>query len=151
MSDSVWPQDYSPPDSSVHGILQARILEWVAMPLSGGSSDPGIEPMFLTSPALAGRFSTTSATCVTPLSLDFYLISKLIKKFFFLQHGTPFWYSASAPTLMPIYIRRSDSSPSPPDTLDRWITSLGEITETTLCVTIKLPLLWVLETPTYCN
>ena len=26
--------DYSPPDSSVHGILQARILEWVAMPSS---------------------------------------------------------------------------------------------------------------------
>ena len=30
--------DCSPPDSSVHGILQARILEWVAMPSSGGSS-----------------------------------------------------------------------------------------------------------------
>ena len=29
---------YSPPDSSVHGILQARILEWVAMPFSRGSS-----------------------------------------------------------------------------------------------------------------
>ena len=25
------PMDYSPPDSSVHGILQARILEWVAI------------------------------------------------------------------------------------------------------------------------
>ena len=24
--------DYSPPDSSIHGILQARILEWVAIP-----------------------------------------------------------------------------------------------------------------------
>ena len=32
------PMDYSPPDSSVHGILQARILEWVAMPSSRGSS-----------------------------------------------------------------------------------------------------------------
>ena len=30
--------DYSPPGSSVHGILQARILEWVAMPSSRGSS-----------------------------------------------------------------------------------------------------------------
>ena len=28
--------DCSPPDSSVHGILQARILEWVAMPFSRG-------------------------------------------------------------------------------------------------------------------
>ena len=32
------PIDYSPPGSSVHGILQARILEWVAMPSSRGSS-----------------------------------------------------------------------------------------------------------------
>ena len=30
--------DYSLPGSSVHGILQARILEWVAMPSSRGSS-----------------------------------------------------------------------------------------------------------------
>jgi len=29
--------DWSPPGSSVHGILQARILEWVAMPFSRGS------------------------------------------------------------------------------------------------------------------
>ena len=32
--------DCSPPGSSVHGILQARILEWVAMPFSRGSSPP---------------------------------------------------------------------------------------------------------------
>ena len=35
------PVDCSPPGSSVHGILQARILEWVAMPASRGSSRPG--------------------------------------------------------------------------------------------------------------
>ena len=34
------PMDHSPPDSSVHGILQARILEWVAMPPSRGCSQP---------------------------------------------------------------------------------------------------------------
>ena len=45
--------DCSPPGSSVRGILQARILEWVAMPFSRGSSrDPGIEPMSLVSPSL---------------------------------------------------------------------------------------------------
>ena len=32
------PMDFSPPGSSVKGILQARILEWVAMPSSRGSS-----------------------------------------------------------------------------------------------------------------
>ena len=40
LSDSLWPMDYSPPDSSVHGILQARILELFAMPSSRGSSQP---------------------------------------------------------------------------------------------------------------
>ena len=34
------PRNCSPPGSSVHGILQARILEWVAMPSSRGSSLP---------------------------------------------------------------------------------------------------------------
>ena len=34
------PMDCSPPGSSAHGILQARILEWVAMPSSRGSSRP---------------------------------------------------------------------------------------------------------------
>ena len=32
------PLDCKPPGSSVHGILQARILEWVATPFSRGSS-----------------------------------------------------------------------------------------------------------------
>ena len=34
------PMECSPPDSSVHGFLQARILEWVAMTFSRGSSPP---------------------------------------------------------------------------------------------------------------
>ena len=38
---TLWdPMDCSPPGSSVHGILQARILEWVAIPFSSGSSQP---------------------------------------------------------------------------------------------------------------
>ena len=38
--------DYSPPGSSVHGISQARVLEWVAISFSRGSSfaDPWMEP-----------------------------------------------------------------------------------------------------------
>ena len=39
--------DGSPPGYSFHGILQARILEWVAMPFSGDLPNPGIEPMSL--------------------------------------------------------------------------------------------------------
>ena len=37
------PMDCSLPDSSVHGILQAIILEWVAIPFSRDFPDPGIE------------------------------------------------------------------------------------------------------------
>ena len=35
-----YSMDCSPPGSSVHGTLQVRILEWVAMPFSRGSSSP---------------------------------------------------------------------------------------------------------------
>ena len=56
------PMDCSPPGSSVHGILQARILEWIAMPSSRSLPNPEIESMSLTSPALAEEFFTTSAT-----------------------------------------------------------------------------------------
>ena len=62
MYNSLWPMDCSPPGSSVHGMLQARILEWVAMPSSRGSSQPRDQTQSLTSPALAGMFSTTSVT-----------------------------------------------------------------------------------------
>ena len=40
VSDSLQPVDCSPPSSSAHGILQARILEWVAISFSRGSSRP---------------------------------------------------------------------------------------------------------------
>ena len=43
------PMDCSLPVSSVYGILQARILEWVAVPSPGDLPNPGIEPR---SPAL---------------------------------------------------------------------------------------------------
>ena len=40
MSDSCNPMDYSLPGSYIHVILQARILEWIAIPFSRGSSQP---------------------------------------------------------------------------------------------------------------
>ena len=40
MPDYLDPRDRSPPGSSVSGILQARILEWAALPFSRGSSHP---------------------------------------------------------------------------------------------------------------
>ena len=56
------PVDCSPPGFSVRGILQARILERVAMPSSRGSSRPRVEPVPLSSLALAGGFFSISAT-----------------------------------------------------------------------------------------
>ena len=59
------PMDCSSPGSSVHGILQARILEWVAIPFSRESSWPRIEPW---SPALQRDF------------FFFFLLSELLGK-----------------------------------------------------------------------
>ena len=47
------PTDSSPPGSSAHGILQASILEWVAIPSSKDLPDPAIEI------CIAGGFFTT--------------------------------------------------------------------------------------------
>ena len=49
--------DCSTPGSSVHGILQARKLEWVAFPSPGNLPNSGVEPTTPASPALTGRFS----------------------------------------------------------------------------------------------
>ena len=56
------PVDCSPPGSSVHGILQARILEWVAISFSRGSSRPRVKPASSELPALAGGLFTTTIT-----------------------------------------------------------------------------------------
>ena len=59
LSDSLWSHDCSPSDSFVHGILQARILEWVAVPFSRGSSWPGDQTHIS---CIAGRFLMVWAT-----------------------------------------------------------------------------------------
>ena len=61
--------DCSPPGSSILGVLQARILEWVAIP-SGDLPHPVSEPTSLLSLALAGGFFTTSATWEEPQIKD---------------------------------------------------------------------------------
>ena len=53
----------SPPGSSVLGISQAKILEWVAFPSPGDLPDPGIKPVF---PALADGFFTTEPPGTPP-------------------------------------------------------------------------------------
>ena len=53
------PMDCSPPGSSVHGILQVRILEWVAIPFPRGSSHPRYQNQVS---CISGRFFTIWAT-----------------------------------------------------------------------------------------
>ena len=63
MSDSLQPYEwYNLPGFSVHGILWARIPEWVAMPSSRESSRPRDLTQSLFSPELVGRFFTTRTT-----------------------------------------------------------------------------------------
>ena len=57
------PSGYSPPGSSVHGFLQARILEWVAMPSSRESSPPRGRTQVS---HIASRFFTVWATREAP-------------------------------------------------------------------------------------
>ena len=54
------PMDCSPPGSSVHGALQGRTLEWVAMPSSRGSSRPRDRTLIS---CTAGGFCTHGAPC----------------------------------------------------------------------------------------
>ena len=58
-SDSCDPVDCSPPGTSIHGILQAGILQWVAMPSSRGSSRPWDRTQVS---RIAGGFCTVWAT-----------------------------------------------------------------------------------------
>ena len=59
------PMDYSPPGSSVHGIFQARILEWVAIFFSSGSSRPRNQTYIS---CIAGGFYLSSREAQCPWS-----------------------------------------------------------------------------------
>ena len=74
------PVDCGPQGSSVHGILQARILEWVAISYSRDLPEPGIKPASLKPPTLADGFCTT-----VPLLLphNFYETAKEVNTDFF--------------------------------------------------------------------
>ena len=61
------PMDCSLPGSSVHGISQARILEWVAMPSSRGSSRPRDPSRISYVSCIGSRFFTISAAREAPV------------------------------------------------------------------------------------
>ena len=61
------PIDCSPPGSSVHGILQAKILEWVACPPPDGLSNPGIKYHKHTAAAAAAKSFQSCPTLCDPI------------------------------------------------------------------------------------
>ena len=67
------PMDYSPPGSSVHGLLQQAYWSGLPCPPPGDRPDPEIKSMFLVSPPLAGVFLPLTAP-VKPLLALHYLI-----------------------------------------------------------------------------
>ena len=73
------PMDCSPPSSSIHGIIWARILQWVAISFSRGSSQPRNQTCFSCISCIGGRFFTictiyegTSSHTVQPLMISPY-------------------------------------------------------------------------------
>ena len=73
------PMDCSSPGSSLHGILQAGIVGWVAMPFSRGTfPTQGSNSCLLpASPALAGGFFTTEPPGKTPISYTLIIFNDL--------------------------------------------------------------------------
>ena len=63
------PMEYSPPGSSVHGILQARILEWVTIPFSRRSSQPRD---YTQVSCIEGGFFTVRATREAPTVINMH-------------------------------------------------------------------------------
>ena len=95
-------------DFTVHGLLQARILEWIASPFSRGSSQPGDGPQVSHN---AGGFFISWATRAKSiknregLPTAFYIKPKFINNIFtFLHNSAPHWlftFSLQNPWLYP--------------------------------------------------
>ena len=81
------PMDCRLPGSSVHGIFQARIRSGLPFPTPGDLPDPGIEQASLMSPALAGRFCTTSAIWEVPTPAHSFCLCS-----FFSQESPLSWW-----------------------------------------------------------
>ena len=73
------PMDYSSPGSSVHGISQARILEWVAISSSRGSSQPRVQILISWVSCIAGGFFTIELTGNTTWRM-YWLLRSLLSK-----------------------------------------------------------------------
>ena len=111
--------DCSPPGFSVHGIFQARILEWIVIPISRGSSPPRDRTSVS---CIAGRFFTVWATREAPLGtyLATFYKSDVLKIAFPRRRERDKHFSGKAglgPEMMVL--------PLQPPTLGRWASGAG--------------------------
>ena len=91
------PMNSSPPGSSVHGILQAKVLEWVAMPSSRVSSQPRVSSLvgrlFIISrgcyPFSRGSSPPRNLTGISCIAGGFFTISVTRKAGLMLGHPVP--------------------------------------------------------------
>ena len=108
------PMDCSPPGSSVHGIFQERILEWVVIPISRGSS-PSRDRTWVS--CIAGRFFTVWAIREAPLGtyLATFCKSDVVKIVFLRrrERDKPFSANAGLDLEMTVFPRQ-------PRTPGRW-------------------------------
>ena len=86
--------DCSPPGSSVHGISQARILKWVAMPSSRGPSQPRDRTHVSCVFCIAGRFFTTEPpgkplTDLSPVLKKVLHIQEMLSQYLLSQQDLP--------------------------------------------------------------
>ena len=99
MSTSSLPHGlYSSPGSSVHGIIQAKILEWVAIPFSRGSFWPKDRTQVS---CVAGRFFTIRATREVPLNRLFFFFFRLPRGAMLCQVLSLVWLFVTPRTVSP--------------------------------------------------
>ena len=97
------PVDCSLSGFSVHGILQARILEWATMPSSRGSSQPKYQPTSLMGslpPAPPGKPSLGYHSCF--LNIKWFCVQSFIQWFnyFSIQHVFEYYYISGTRDVM---------------------------------------------------
>ena len=90
-------------DYRVHGILQARILEWVAFPFSRGSSQPRNQTGIS---CIAGRFFTNWAIREAPFPIQIMLFNVFLDMLAPLRYSHPSWpYSPESCALLKMMLR----------------------------------------------
>ena len=81
------PMDWSLPGSSIHGIFQTRILEWVAVPTSRGSSQPRDQTCTFCVSCIAGGFFIAESLGKPPNGSEQPLFSSSLPHYFILPPG----------------------------------------------------------------